>query len=72
MIQNSLEAHLQQPLSVLVTWLSVPTLALQAARVEPNSNLEDKHLHATSKTPDHLSGNDLPIGPFTQTKTNDY
>jgi hypothetical protein len=62
MFRKPLAARLQQPLSVLSTWLSVATLAFAAARVEPDSDLETEHSDAT---PDHLSDDDeIPFGPI--------
>jgi hypothetical protein len=59
MFRKPLAARLLQPLSVLATWLSVVTLAFEAARVEPDSDLESERSDAT---PDHLSDHDDP--PF--------
>jgi hypothetical protein len=62
MFRKTLAARLQQPLSVLATWLSVATLAFEAARVEPDSDLESERSDAT---PGHLSDHDdLPFGLF--------
>jgi hypothetical protein len=68
MFHNSLAARLQQPLSVLATWLSVATLAFVAAWVEPDSDLETKRSGAI---PDHMSDDDdPPFGPLTQDPDN--
>jgi hypothetical protein len=52
MFRKPLEARLQQPLSVLTTWLSVVTPAFKEARIDTDSEADDEHSHGT---PDTLS-----------------
>jgi hypothetical protein len=51
MFRKPLEARLQQPLSVLTTWLSVVTPAFQAARIDADSDDDEQ----SNGTPDTLS-----------------